>query len=112
MTDAALPEVIRLRDARGQRPEGAAGIGEFWYDPRVWTLDLSPGARVLYPALCSYLFHGEINHRDLRAAMEGSTDGEIASALGELVGRGLLRPAPPPSGDERPVYWVLPLPAG
>src|SRR5215216_4227679 len=39
-----LPEVIRLRDARGERPANAAGIGEFWYETEVWTLPLSPDA--------------------------------------------------------------------
>ena len=40
--EGGLPEVIRLRDARGGRPENAAGIGAFWYEPEVWTLPLSP----------------------------------------------------------------------
>ena len=53
-TESKLPEVIQLRDARGERPENAAGIGEFWYEPEVWMLPLSPDARVLYAGLCSF----------------------------------------------------------
>lgn len=105
-----LPEVIRLRDARGPRPEHAAGIGEFWYDPGVWSLAISPTARLLYTTLCSYLYHGEINHKDLRAALKGSTDEEISSALEELVRHDLLHPLPTPTGDARPAYEVLPIP--
>ena len=97
-----LPEVIRLHDARGERPDNAAGIGEFWYEPEVWALPLSPAARVLYAGLCSFLGHREINRKDLRNTLKGSTDAEIARGLEELVGRGLLRPGdedrgPPPS---------------
>jgi hypothetical protein len=87
-----LPEVIRLRDARGGRPENAAGIGGFWYEPEVWTLPLSPDARVLYAGLCSYVGHREINRRDLRNTLKGHPDTEIARALGELVGHDLLVP--------------------
>ena len=89
-----LPEVIRLRDARGGRPENAAGIGEFWYEPEVWTLPLSPDARVLYAGLCSFLGHREINLQDLRNTLKGHPDGEIARALEELVRHHLLAPAP------------------
>jgi len=85
-----LPEVIRLRDARGERPENAAGIGEFWYEPEVWTLPLSPDARVLYAGLCSFLGHGEINRKDLRNTLKGRPDTEIVRALEELVGHYLL----------------------
>jgi preprotein translocase subunit Sec61beta len=88
-----LPEVIRLQDARGLRPENAAGIGEFWYEPEVWTLPLSPDARVLYAGLCSFLDHREINRRDLRNTLVGHPDGEIARALEELVRHDLLAPA-------------------
>ena len=87
-----LPEVIRLRDARGGRPENAAGIGEFWYEPEVWTLPLSPAARVLYAGLCSFLGHREINRHDLRNTLKGHPDGEIARALEELVRHYLLVP--------------------
>jgi len=87
-----LPEVIRLRDARGERPDNAAGIGEFWYEPEVWTLPLSPDARVLYAGLCSFLGHKEINRHDLRNTLKGHPDGEIALALQELVGHDLLVP--------------------
>ena len=87
-----LPEVIRLRDARGERPENAAGIGGFWYEPEVWTLPLSPDARVLYAGLCSFLGHREINRHDLRNTLKDRPDGEIASALEELVGHDLLVP--------------------
>ena len=87
----SLPEVICLHDARGERPENAAGIGEFWYEPEVWALPLSPAARVLYAGLCSFLGHHEINRKDLRNTLKGSTDAEIARALEELAGHDLLR---------------------
>ena len=87
-----LPEVLRLRDARGERPENAAGIGEFWYEPEVWTLPLSPDARVLYAGLCSFLGHGEINRKDLRNTLKGRPDPEIARTPEELVGYDLLVP--------------------
>lgn len=85
-----LPEVIRLLDVRGARPENAAGIGEFWYEPEVWALPLSPDARVLYAGLCSFLGHREINRKDLRNTLKGRQDTQIARALEELVGHGLL----------------------
>jgi hypothetical protein len=87
-----LPEVIRLRDARGGRPENAVGIGEFWYEPEVWTLPLSPDARVLYAGLCSFLGHREINRHDLRNTLKGHPDRAIARALEELVRHRLLSP--------------------
>jgi hypothetical protein len=89
-----LPEVTRLRDARGDRPENAAAVGDFWYEPGVWALPLSPAARVLYAGLCSFLGPGEINRRDLRNTLKGSSDAEIARAFEELVGGGLLAPLP------------------
>lgn len=101
-----LPEVLRLHDARGERPENAAGIGEFWYEPEVWSLPLSPAARVLYAGLCSFLGHREINRKDLRNTLKGSTDAEIAEALGELEDSGLLRPTEEISGGAPPGYTV------
>ena len=89
-----LPEVIFLTDERGERPENAAGAGGFWYDPAVWALSLSPAAKVLYATLCSFLGHGEIHRHDLRATLEDSSDAEIAEALKELAGNGLLSPTP------------------
>ncbi len=89
-----LPEVIRLRDARGERPDNAAGIGAFWYEPEIWTLPLSPAARVLYAGLCSFLAHGEINRRDLRNTLKDHPDEAISAALEELQQGGLLRPLP------------------
>ena len=103
-----LPEVIRLNDARGERPEDAAGIGAFWYEPAVWSLPLSPAARVLYAGLCSFLGHREINRRDLRNTLKGSPDPEIARALEELVDRGLLAPTDPTPGRPR-AYAVNPV---
>ncbi len=97
-----LPEVIRLHDARGERPDNAAGIGEFWYEPEVWSLPLSPAARVLYAGLCSFLGNREINRKDLRNTLKGSSDTEIAQAFGELAGHGLLL-----STDETPA-GILP----
>ena len=101
-----LPEVLRLYDARGERPENAAGIGEFWYEPEVWSLPLSPAARVLYAGLCSFLGHREINRKDLRNTLKGSTDAKIAEALKELENGGLLRPTEEISGGAPPGYTV------
>ena len=85
-----LPEVTVLSDARGERPENAVGVGGFWYEPEVWTLPVDPAAKVLYAGLCSYLGHGQINRKDLRATLGDSTDGEIAEAIGTLVRHHLL----------------------
>jgi hypothetical protein len=87
-----LPEVTLLYDARGVRPERAAGIEEFWYEPEVWELPLSPTARVLYTALCSFLGHGQINRKDLRGTLKDRTDEKIANALQDLVRHNLLTP--------------------
>ena len=87
-----LPEVTILSDARGPRPGNAVGVGGFWYEPEVWTLGLSPAAKVLYAGLCSYLGHGQINRKDLCATLGDSTEEEIIGALEELVRRGLLVP--------------------
>ncbi len=89
-----LPEVTRLYDARGECPQNAAGIGDFWYEPEVWTLPLSPAARVLYAGLCSFLGHGEINRRDLRNTLRSCSDTEILKALDELVRHDLLAMEP------------------
>jgi hypothetical protein len=88
----SLPEVIFLRDVRGEPPAHAVGIGAFWYEPEIWALPLSPAAKVLYASLCSFLEHGEIHRHDLRGALKGSPDGEISTALEELVSSGLLAP--------------------
>ena len=87
-----LPEVTILFDARGARPENAVGVGEFWYEPEVWSLPLSPTSKVLYAGLCSFLGHGQINREDLRATLKGRTDEEIATALRHLVQHNLLVP--------------------
>jgi len=89
----SLPEVTPLGDARPDRPADAAGIGEFWYDPRIWEAPVSPAARVLYAGLCSFVPNGKINRRDLRNTLEGSPDPEIQSALDELVEASLLQSA-------------------
>ena len=102
-TEADLPEVIRLRDARGERPENAVGIGGFWYEPEVWTLPLSPTSRVLYAGLCSFLGHKEINRHDLRNTLKDRLDGEIARALEELVRHDLLVPDDAGGYEVRPV---------
>lgn len=91
-TGETLPEVIFLHDARGERPENAAGVGEFWYEPEVWALPLSPAEKVLYASLCSHLRHGQINRKDLRATLKGSPDEEIVRALEDLVRHSLLKP--------------------
>jgi hypothetical protein len=90
----ALPEVTRLHDARPERPHNAAGIGDFWYEPEIWSLPLSPAARVLYAGLCSYLGHGEINRKDLRNALKDCSDAEILEAFEELVRHDLLATVP------------------
>ncbi len=103
---AELPEVIRLRDARGERPQNTVGIGEFWYEPEIWSLPLSPAARVLYTSLCSFLAHAEINHRDLRNTLKDRTDEEIVEALEDLVYRGLLTPLDGTTGYDLPGYEI------
>ena len=85
-----LPEVTLLHDARNVRPDNAVGIGEFWYEPEIWSLPLSPAPKVLYASLCSYLGHGQINRKDLRTALKGCSDEEIAEALQDLARHGLL----------------------
>ena len=85
-----LPEVTLLFDARGARPENAVGVGEFWYEPEVWSLPLSPASKVLYAGLCSYLGHGQINRHDLRATLKDRTDEEVARAFEELLRHKLL----------------------
>ena len=90
-----MPEVTLLCDARGERPHSAVGIGALWYEPEVWSLPLSPAARVLYASLCSFLAHGEINRKDLRNALRTCTDAEIAEAFRGLVRHNLLAPGSP-----------------
>ena len=89
-----LPEVTYLYDARAERPRNAAGIGDFWYEPEIWALPLSPAARVLYAGLCSFLGHGEINRKDLRNTLRSCSDAGIAGALEELVRHKLLAMEP------------------
>jgi hypothetical protein len=89
----ALPEVTILFDVRGARPENAVGVGEFWYQPEVWSLPLSPTSKVLYAGLCSFLGHGQINHKDLRGTLKERTDEEITVALEHLVRHKLLVPS-------------------
>jgi hypothetical protein len=103
---ASLPEVVFLRDIRGERPADAVGIGGIWYEPEIWALPLSPAAKVLYAGLCSFLGHGEIHRKDLRATLKDSSDEEIAGALEELVRHGLLEPA---NGAGPSGYAVLPV---
>ena len=95
-----LPEVTLLYDARGACSKNAIGIGEFWYEPEIWALPLSPTSKVLYAGLCSFLGHGQINRKDLRATLKDSSDDEIVAAHDDLVRQGLLVPAPKrTSGD-------------
>ncbi len=89
-----LPEVTLLRDARGGRPESAVGVGDIWYEPEVWSLPLSPAARVLYAGLCSFLGRGEINRKDLRNTLKSCSDAEILGGLEELIRHNLLAPEP------------------
>ena len=102
-----LPEVTLLYDIRGSRPENAVGIGEFWYEPEVWALPLFPAPKILYAGLCSFLGHGQINRKDLRATLKDSTDEEIAVALEDLVRHSLLASTPKrTSGGTLPGYTV------
>ena len=94
-----LPEVTLLYDARGERPKSAVGIGDFWYEPEVWSLSLSPAARVLYAGLCSFLGRGEINRKDLRSALKTCSDAEILATFEELVSHNLLALRPPHKDD-------------
>lgn len=103
MTEQTLPEVLLLKEGREERPQNAAGVGNFWYDPEIWSLPLLPAARVLYSGLCSFVPNGRINRRDLRNALESCTDGEISAAFEELTRHGLIHPL----GDE-PGYMILP----
>ena len=95
----ALPEVTLLRDARGGRPQSAVGIGDFWYEPEVWSLPLSPAARVLYAGLCSFLTRGEINRKDLRNTLKSCSDAEILGTFRELTHHNLLAQRPTSKGD-------------
>ncbi len=95
----ALPEVTLLFDARGARPENAVGVGEFWYEPEVWSLPLSPTSKVLYAGLCSFLGHGQINRKDLQGTLKDCTDEEIAGTLEDLVRHGLLAPVDAAKGS-------------
>ncbi len=85
-----LSEVTLLHDARGARPENAVGVGEFWYEPEVWSLPLSPASKILYAGLCSFLERGQINRKDLRNVLKDHTDQEIATALVDLVQHNIL----------------------
>jgi hypothetical protein len=97
--DDALPEVTLLYDARAERPESAVGIGGFRYEPEVWSLPLSPTARVLYAGLCSFLGRGEINRRDLRNTLKSCSDAEILEAFEDLIHHNLLAPRSAPRSD-------------
>src|SRR5215213_7439922 len=90
--ETILPEVTLLYDAREARPENVVGVGNFWYEPEVWSLPLSPASKVLYAGLCSFLGHGQINRKDLRRTLIGCADGEVSAALEDLVWHGLLAP--------------------
>jgi hypothetical protein len=94
-----LPEVTLLYDARRGRPHNAVGIGEFWYEPEIWSLPLSPAARVLYAGLCSFLGHGEINRKDLRNVLKDRSDREIMGTFSELLHHNLLAQRPPSKDD-------------
>ncbi len=101
-----LPEVTLLHDARGARPEYAAGAGEFWYEPEVWSLPLSPASKVLYVGLCAFLGHGQINRKDLRNTLKDNSDEEVAEALEELVRHHLLEPITGTTKGTLPGYEV------
>jgi hypothetical protein len=105
MGASELPEVIRLHDARGERPPNAVGVEEFWYEPEIWSLPLSPASRVLYATLCAFLGHGEINRKDLRNALKDCSDVEMLEAFEDLVRRNLLTQEPSPK-DALAVFEV------
>jgi hypothetical protein len=94
MGASQLPEVVRLQDARGERPPNAAGVGEFWYEPEIWSLPLSLVSRVLYATLCAFLGHGEINRKDLGNALKDCSDAEILGSFEDLLRHNLLSPTP------------------
>jgi hypothetical protein len=94
-----LPEVTLLHDARRGRPHDAVGVGEFWYEPEVWFLPLTPAARVLYAGLCSFLGHGEINRKDLRNVLKGRSDREVLGTFRELIHHNLLAQRPSSKED-------------
>jgi hypothetical protein len=94
MGASELSEVIRLRDARGERPPNAVGVGEFWYEPEIWSLPLSPASRVLYATLCAFLGHGEINRKDLRNALKDCSDAEILGSFEDLLRHNLISTNP------------------
>ena len=75
------------------------GVGEFWYEPEVWSLPLSPGARVLYAGLCSFLGNGEINRKDLRNVLKDRSDREILGTCKELIHHNLLAQRPTSQDD-------------
>ena len=105
-----LPEVTLLHDARGARPQNAVGVGEFWYEPEVWSLPLPPAPKVLYAGLCSFLGHGQINRKDLRGTLKGCADEVIVAALEGLVRHSLLFPTPErTAGGTLPGYEVRPV---
>ncbi len=89
-----LPEVTLLYDARGPRPQNTVGVGEFWYEPEVWSLPLSPASKVLYAGLCSFLERGQINRKDLRNLLKDHTEGEITKALADLIQHNILASGP------------------
>lgn len=91
-TSYLLPEVTLLFDGRGPRPSNAIGVGGLWYEPEVWQLPMGPAEKVLYAGLCSHMGHRQINRKDLRATLAGSTDEQIADALEGLARHGLLVP--------------------
>ncbi len=105
MGASELPEVMRLHDARSERPPNAVGVGEFWYEPEIWSLPLSPASRVLYAALCAFLGHGEINRKDLRNALKDCSDAEILGSFEDLLRHNLLTQQPSPK-DALAVYEV------
>jgi hypothetical protein len=106
--EGELPEVTLLCDARGERPESAVGIGALWYEPEVWSLPLSPAARVLYASLCFFLARGEINRTDLRNTLKSCSDAEILGAFDELVHHTLLA-VQPTCADGLAGYAVHPM---
>ena len=89
-----LPEVTLLRDARPSRPENSVGIGDFWYEPEVWSLPLSPPRVSSTRASAPTSDTARSTAATSRNTLKDCSDEEVAAALQELVRHSLLVPEP------------------
>ena len=99
-----LPEATLLYDARGVSAERGRHRGVL-VRAEIWSLLVSPAARILYAGRCSFLGHGEINGTDFRNALKNCSNVEVPNAFEELVHRNLLAPKPA-FGDSLASYAV------